>query len=35
MKGKMDTAMTFDLAIVNTFFGTNVSQFVTYNRGGR
>ena len=27
--------MTFDLAIVNTFFMKKVNQFVTYNSGGR
>ena len=30
----VDTAMAFDLAIVNTFFEKNVNQFVTYNSGG-
>ena len=29
------TAMTFDLAIVNTLFEKKVNQFVTYNSGGR
>ena len=27
----VDTAMAFDLAIVNTFFEKRVNQFVTYN----
>ena len=27
--------MTFDLAIVNTFFEKKVNLFVTYNSGGR
>ena len=31
----VDTAMAFDLAIVNTFFEKKVNQFVTYNSGGR
>ena len=31
----VDTAMTFDLAIVNTFFEKKVNQFVTCNSGGR
>ena len=31
----VDTAMAFDLAIVNTFFEKKVNQFVTYNCGGR
>ncbi len=31
----MDTAMTSELAIVNTFFEKKVNQFVTYNSGGR
>ena len=31
----VDPAMTFDLAIVNTFFEQKVNQFVTYNSGGR
>ena len=31
----MGTAKTFDCAIVNTFFEKKVSQFVTYNSGGR
>ena len=31
----VDTAMAFDLAIVNTFFEKKVDQFVTYNSGGR
>ena len=29
--GIVDTSITFDLAIVNTFFGKKVNQFVTYN----
>ena len=31
----VDTAMAFDLTIVNTFFEKKVNQFVTYNSGGR
>ena len=31
----VDTAMAFDLAIVNAFFEKKVNQFVTYNSGGR
>ena len=31
----VDTAMTFDLAIVNTLFEKKLNQFVTYNSGGR
>ena len=31
----VDTAMAFDLAILNTFFEKKVDQFVTYNNGGR
>ena len=31
----VDTAMAFDLAIVNTFFEKKANQFVTYNSGGR
>ena len=31
----VDTAMAFDLAIVNTFFEKKVNQLVTYNSGGR
>ena len=31
----VDTAMAFDLAIVNTFFDKKVNQFVTYNSRGR
>ena len=31
----VDTAITFVLPIVNTFFENNVNQFVTYNSGGR
>ena len=30
----VDTAIAFDLAIVNTFFEKKVNQFVTYNSGG-
>ena len=29
----VDTAMTFDLTIVNIFFEKKVNQFVTYNSG--
>ena len=31
----VETAMAFDLAIVNTFFEKKVNQYVTYNSGGR
>ena len=31
----VDTAMAFDLALVNTFFEKKVNQFVVYNSGGR
>ena len=31
----VDTAITFVLHIVNTFFENKVDQFVTYNSGGR
>ena len=31
----VDTAIAFDLAIVNTFFEKKVNQFVMYNSGGR
>ena len=31
----VDTAMAFDVAIVNAFFEKKVYQFVTYNSGGR
>ena len=31
----VETAMAFDLAIVNTFFEKKVNQFVTYKSGGR
>ena len=31
----VDTAMAFDLAIVNTFFEKKVNQFVTYISGER
>ena len=31
----VDTANTFDVAIVSTLFEKKVSQFVTYNSGGR
>ena len=31
----VETAMDFDLDIVNTFFEKKVNQFVTYNSGGR
>ena len=31
----VETAMIFDLAIVNTFFEKKVNQYVTYNSGGR
>ena len=31
----VDTVITFDLSIVNTFFEKNVNHFVTYNSGGR
>ena len=31
----VDTAMNFDLAIVNILFENKVNQFVTYNSGER
>ena len=31
----VETALAFDLAIVNTFFEKKVNQYVTYNSGGR
>ena len=31
----VDTAITFVLPIVDTFFENKVDQFVTYNSGGR
>ena len=31
----VETAMAFDLAIVNTLFEKKVNQYVTYNSGGR
>ena len=31
----VNSAMAFDVAIVNTFFEKKVNQFVTYNSGGR
>ena len=31
----VDTTMTFDLAIGNTFFKKKMNEFVTYNSGGR